>query len=404
MSLAALLDAERQLGRLTEALADGDACALWQADALRREALASCDLDGMKANWEDVVVAEIDPRLLPEGLRAATTAPLRVIACGTMLTRPIPQAASPAAPEELPDALLELDAGVDPDQGESADGPAGAAVRAAARGSIDDIEAFLHRPTPRDDESPRGVTPSAAPLSRDWLAAAWSWLTGQPLPPAYLDKVAGVIEDGLQRPGLAGVATVLHALHRDELFPAQPLPDYGDHQVPGDMGRAMALARAEERGPGPAWRFARLLAPRLMMRACGLPAAGPWLSPALRAARLGYRVAAQGDVDGWGAWLYPALADGFARERARLRDLTAILAGWEDRFGKKRRWQTSRQALRLIIAQPAVTTDLLARRRGISRRAAQMMARELEQLGILERVHHAKGREWLIATRLSWSR
>ena len=66
----------------------------------------------------------------------------------------------------------------------------------------------------------------------------------------------------------------------------------------------------------------------------------------------------------------------------RDRDLTAILARWEDRFGKKRRWQTSRQALRLIIAQPALTTELLARHRGISRRAAQMMAKELEQFGI----------------------
>lgn len=430
MSLATLLDAERQLGRLTEALAAADARALWQADALRREALASCDLDGMMAHWDDVVVAEIRADLLPEALRETTALPLRLIACGSMLTRPIP--ASPDAPEGLPDDLLEPDTGVvDDGDGDSDDGPAGAAVRAAARGSIADIEAFLRRPTARDDALPRDVTPSAAPLSRDWLAAAWTRLTGQPLPPACLDEVAGIIEDGLQRPGLAGVAAVLHALHRDGLFPAKPPADYGDHPMPAEVGRALTLARAEVQDPGAGWRFARLLAPWLTMRACALPAPGPWLSPALRAARLGYRAAAQGKVDGWSAWLYPALAEGFARERDRLRDLTAILAGWEDRFGKqrrggarqgadetpssaasppvyaplpKRRWQTSRQVLRLIIDQPAVTTDFLSRRRGISRRAAQMMAKELEEFGILERIHHAKGREWLIATRLSWLR
>ena len=46
--------------------------------------------------------------------------------------------------------------------------------------------------------------------------------------------------------------------------------------------------------------------------------------------------------------------------------------------------------------------DFLSRRRGITRRGAQMRVRDLERLGILHRVHYAKGQEWMIAPRLAW--
>ena len=80
MSLRDLLDAERALGRLTEALSRAGARALWRADALRREALASAELDGQRVDWEDLVVAQLDPTLLGHELRPSTVPALRVAA------------------------------------------------------------------------------------------------------------------------------------------------------------------------------------------------------------------------------------------------------------------------------------------------------------------------------------
>ena len=60
-----------------EALSRADARVLWRGDALRREALASAELDGQRVDWEDLVVAQLDPTLLGQELLEPQGAPGR---------------------------------------------------------------------------------------------------------------------------------------------------------------------------------------------------------------------------------------------------------------------------------------------------------------------------------------
>jgi len=386
------------LGRLVEALSRDGVRALWQADALRREAIASFELDGDKVNWEDLVVAQIDVALLPHGLRPATTEPLRLIATGQRLVRdgdrPGSKAPDPAGADDPPDAPA-ADA---PDESPTA-GTGLDAVLAAVHRSKAEIDAFIRQPDrpPPIDAPFRRPAPRAAPLSADWLAAAWQQLVLDAGPLASSGELAALIEERLQKPGLAGVAAALHGLHRPGLFPEPRTPDYRRATVPAETGRSLTLATAQNKPVGPGRRFARMLAPWLILRACQMKAPGPWLSPALRMDTRGYALAAVDGEDRWSAWLYRMLADGFGRERARLTELAALVAHWETAFTAKRRWAASRRALLLLVDTPAVTTRFLQHRRGITRRAAQMLTRELEQLGIVQHVRHAKGQEWWLA-------
>lgn len=456
MSLRDLLEAERQLGQLIEALGQTGTLPqtsgltqtgspprtlLWQMDALRREALASVDLDGTKTTFEDLAVAEIDPGLLPEARRASASAPLRLIRCAqTLMQRRVSGREAPDLtdwPEDDTENALEDLA--DLAEGEPVPDEKIADVLAGSRQAIASIDDFL---SGAEDKKPRAMVPaltiSTPPaLSRPWLIEAWQRLTGASGTESSTgDDLEKIIDEGLQKPGLAGVAAVLHRLHRDDLFrvsQTSSVPDglYMGSALPAEIRRALILARARNEPMGPGWRFARFLAPWLIMRSCGGDAhsgggahcggaarTGPWISPAIRRARLGYFAAANASEDEWAAWLYRALADGFAAERRRLRDLAQLVDRWQDRFGavdrepadgggrpgRKRRWTTSRQVLLLLVDHPVVTTKFLEYRRDITRRAAQMLVKDLEQSSILHRVHFAKGQEWLIANELIWDR
>ena len=408
MSLHDLLAAERALGRLIEALSGDGARALWQADALRRDAIASEDLDGHKVAWDDLVVAQIDATLLPHGLRPAMTGPLRLIAAGHRLIqdgdRPVARPAP--APDETDEALEDVGfevrnhPGPDRRPERPTTGTEIDAVLAAVHRSKAEIAAFIRQPDqppPAAGDPGRPGSPRAAPLTAGWLAAAWRQLAPDAEPLASGEALAAMIEEKLQKPGLTGVAAALHGLHQDGLFPEPAAPDYSLAALPPELGRSLTLAAAQNRAMGPGWRFARMLAPWLIMRACGLQMPGPWISPALQAGARSYGRAAVDGEGPWSAGLFRLLADGFGGERARLAELAALVARWEKALTAKRRWASSRRALLLLVDRPAVTSRLVQRQRGISRRAAQMLTREWEQLGILRRIHHAKGQEWWLA-------
>lgn len=421
-----LLDAERELGRLVEALARDENRRLWAADALRREVIASADLDGRRVRWEDLAVAAINPALLPPKVRPSTSAPLRLMAAGRALGAGLTMVAAAAqdpttalsAEEEdsedgdwpasgWEDEGGEEDTELDPPPVTSGGGwsPDIDAVLAAARQSTAGIEDFLAQPKRQadpaaDDLRPGGGLVPLEPLSEPWLTAAWRRVgDGEDCQP-FIGEVAHVIAAGLKKPGLMGVAAALHGLHRPGLFPEPDIVDYSGTGLPDDMVRAITETRAETQEGGMAGRFTRLLAPWLIMRACGLEEPGPWISPALRRDQYGYAGAVTLGEDRWTGWLCRCLANGFRQERERIVTLADILAGWQERLGDKRRWSTSRQALQLLVDQPAVTSRWLERQRGISRRAAQMLIREWAQLDIVQVVKGTKAREWALAYRL----
>ncbi len=406
MSLQDLLAAERALGRLTEALSRDDAHGLWQADALRREALASSELDGQKVDWEDLAVAQIDPALLGHELRSSVEAPLRLIAAAHAMERGLgctqklhpPQSQiGPTGSEVIAEELSYRGA-------TSAPAPQDTevlSVLAAARKAAADIDAFMGGAT--DEEVmempplPSPPPPVLPPLSTEWLAAAWR-LYSPDHPPLPLPEVlTDIVESGLTQPGLAGLSVTIRNLEQHGPFPCPLEPDYGRAAFDPDLRRKLALAHAEHQQTDRKFSFIRLLSPWLMQRACNLPFKGPWLSPALLQAG-GGRIARIGREDDWTSWIYQVMASGFDAERHRLARLATLVHSWLTKFSSgKRRWVSSRNTFALLIAHPATTTRWLERERRISRRAAQMLVNELQDAGIVRHVHHAKGREWYVA-------
>jgi len=413
MSLRDLLDAERALGRLTEALSRAEARALWRGDALRREALAAAELDGRRVDWENLVVAQLDPTLLSQELRPTTVAPLRLIATAEALERGIglPNTGQASAPElRLPHSPNAPKEGEAPGRTESFPLPPPppstpakmdiTAVLAAARRSAADIDAFIAHPAPEEAESEASpaLPRFATPLSADWLAAAWCRYSLDPASLPCPETVADLLEDALGQPGLAGVAAALHSLERRAPFPAPPPRDYSGTDLEPDIASKLTQARAANQPTDPKFAFIRLLAPWLIQRACGLSEPAPWLSPALLPVRSGYAAARDSSGPAWDVWLYPALTAGFIAERRRLANLHMLLDRCQARFSaEKRRWASNREMLMVLINRPAVTTRFLGHERGISRRGAQMLVAELRDAGIVRHVFHGKGRDWWLA-------
>ena len=396
--MSCLLSAERSLGRLTEVLSRPGIRDLWAADALRREAIASKDLDGRKVDWEDLAVARLDPGLLPQALRPTVLQPFRLMAAAELMIRGI-ELLDAARPDQEPPAEAPPPS---PLIGTDLDSVAADARRAAAA-----IDAFIsgvgHEP--RDEGEGPPAPCKLIPLSAPWLAAAWRRLSPYPSPLPRPGDLAALIEDGLRFPGLSGVAMAMHLLDQaGDLFPEPELTDLTEALNPErEVAIRIMESRAVNQPISPKSSFIRLLAPWLVQRSCGLQSPGPWLSPALSDSKSGYLAARSSTVGDWFAWLYPAMADGFDRERKRIAEIEAILAGWEAAFAAdKRRWNASRDSLVCLLDQPVATSLSLVRQRGFSRRAAQMLISDLQKAGILHHVRQAKGREWWVAERLRW--
>ncbi len=419
MVSAALLTAERELGRLMAMLSPTDDWRLWRADARRREAIASIDLDGRPVHWQDAAKAGLDPAHLPPAQRAGVGDVMVLM----------------SALRDMSDDLM--DSGTD--AGATRAAPCGTrsierdtvAAVAGARQAVADIDRFLDEIADaggagRQSTESGACAPAGAgrrsldPLSGPWLEAVWQRITatGAPLD---VSAILTAISTGLEKPGLAGVASALYALHQPGLFPLQrQLPNYAKAALPAEMVRVIEAHRAETDLADTGWRFARTITPWLIQRACGLDSIGPWLSWSIRGARAHY---GSGDRDRWNQWIYDRMAQAFAYDLRRLAEIKGVLSSWNGLLSNSptaaagrgapatsrrpaRRWTATREALTILVEQPAITSDWLAHRLGVSRRAAQLTMRQWRSLRIIQSEDYGpsdiSGRPpaWGIASRL----
>lgn len=434
--LTDLLDAHHALGRLTERLAAPDDFAFWQADALWREVTGSLSIDGWLVHMHDIALVRLvggrrdlrdvhwgidllaaGERLLGRTERGATAV--------AHPTPPKPERAPPLGPfdrsglwddEDAADPSEDLDALGDEDDDEPpppfqehadvADIIAAAKREAAlGMGELAGIRA-----------AERAAAPPSRPLplSADWLALAWPRIDGELDDETVfrIEEAASLIDEALQRPGLSGVAAALHALHRPGFWPEPPPPDIGAllekesaaekrakksrHQARAELvaGRRLMVAKTLPVLVAEAWTpvrpghlMARMIAPWLIQRALRLPSPAPWLSNALSRVDRGVMAGiCQRPLDAWTGDFCRAVADCCNLERRRLDELDRLTAAWKRSLahGRARRAGKTVSVLRLLVEHPVIDSGALSRLRGISRRAAQDLFRELRAANILD--------------------
>lgn len=353
--VSALLDLERAVGKLSQAMRDPRRRERLWADAARREAVAAARLDGVDIDATDFLVSTVAPELVAPARRATGIA-AHALWCGVRLAQGKGRAPAPPPPFELtaPPAPKRLTL------------PLGAASDAWR--AVEDMEA--------EDEvsAPSGLPqhpPAPPPWTVAWLERLWaateegaSGREGHAFPPheerqagALLDRLDGFLKD----PGLVGGIEALGYLLR----PA-PVARVAPWAVP----------------------LARIMAPPMLARACRAPEV--WLppSPALLAERTGARLAAGGPDLDWRIWLAATLAEAALAERRRAEELDSLAEGWRDRTGNRRRNSKLPDVLDGLFEHPAFTVRRLQRRLAITFRGAQLIVDELVEAGVVREVTH----------------
>jgi hypothetical protein len=374
MSLKAVFDAERELGRFVQHLSNSPVADLWKADAARREVVGSFAIDGFGVDMEDLAVSLIDRNLLPVLQRDALDEPaqlmvvLQDLVAGRRRAVAVPAASPSGETKTGPGSVSEL-----------------ATLIAQVRASRRSVEAFIaDLDSAEMDQRLPALPPPPLPaaLSIAWLKGAWFGMTGTEIPVKLLEVATAAADLVVARPGLAGAIEALALVH-DGAPPAMQ-PSY--------VSGAVRRGDADRRG----WRFARLLAPFLIQHGCGLDSMAPWLSWGMRHDSRTYARLVSGDSAGWVTWTLAGLADQFRYERGRVSRIQSLIDGWEHRFtgGGKRRWQRNVKVLGTLFEHGAFTTKSLQRLRAGDLRSAQMLIKELKDRGIVQCVHHGKGREW----------
>lgn len=399
MPAADHLAAERELGRLVQALEDDpETAALHRHDALRREAHASLQLDGQLVDLDDIAAGQMSLGLLSGQRVAGAEAALALIRAAAAMQRGLRgDDAPPPADDDQEDGLEDLD-DLLPAEPEAEDDeplrsePFRPSFVQDTRSMVADIHSFLERSVPKKQPEASGsLVLVLEPLSEAWLVKAWTMAWGAPDADeaAALARAAEEIAAALAaKPGLAGVALALYRLHQDGFWPAAGgggVPDSLRDWVAEDRFAQLELMRAENQPVGSGWRFSRLLAPWLVQRACHLVAFGPWISEALLSGRYGYPQAASLDVAAWESWLARMLAEGFPAQRRRLAELRTRQEVWRRKLGAGRRPTRGGPlaALPLLVERPVMLPGWMATRTGVTTRAAQMTLAQLEKAGVV---------------------
>lgn len=343
--LTALLEAERALGRLAEAMREEAPRARLWADAARREAFAGARLDGVAVDPTDFMIATLEPDLVPTAGRGEAQAAHALwlgarTAQGERAPRP------PAAAADAP-----------------ASAPVGAA--AAAWQAVADLESLLadDEPMPDADGEER-----AAEWTPPWLEGIWR---------ATQTGVSGRDPGRLAFTGQQRAEVRALLRRADDALGAPAL-----------LGGVLALDRLLRPPADPAWAapLARLIAPAALTRACRLPEAWIPLSPTLLSERTGMRLALSGGEAEWHLWLTGAVAEAAHRERRRAAALDQAAAGWRRRVGARRSNSRLPDVLDFLFTRPALTVRRLQRHLGSTFRGAQLMVDELMEAGILREV------------------
>jgi hypothetical protein len=380
--LPALATAERAMGRLDAALADPAARARHTPDALRRGVLASLHLDGVAVAAEDLVLMAAAPDAVAPGARTAGARGVDLIRLASSLdtgrlhthTRPRPDAASDRtvrhgfAAAGLRDVLEGL-ALLDAPAGESGD--AG----------------------PQTAEAP-GAGATLRPWSPEWaLAAFQDWLAVEGRPDTLHDAAADAVAEGLRAvdralagaPGLVGAArALLHLHHRDDppLRPRVPRPDPFENPMLRDLRESARAAAAS----GFWATLARLAAPALLRRACGLDHAHLPLAAALATAPAVFRVLLAGPEDEAVGWLLARIANQAGTELDVLAANTRRDAARRESLAGHRRDAGALALLDHLWRDPVLTVRGTATRLAVSERAARNALAVLLDAGILRAI------------------
>jgi hypothetical protein len=448
MTPAPILAAERALGRLDHALSEPATHSLWLPDALRREAIASRQIDGDLVALEDFATARLhSSTILREDIQRAIDLAAAAerwlgieaeaevaeltkdgrLAKGkrdhilfegdkAIITKrpvtPFDESILPELDEDTDfDPIEGLDAGED--LVDLADEPLDYdVILARTKANIAALKA----------ESAVFATPPKAtipPLSTPWLTLAWARIIGTPDSDdlALLENAADLIDAALQVPGLPGAFGAMWALQQD-IWPARAEARWVDISKGGrrehsaeEMARRAAMSDAiyNEKAEGlradQEWSLIRLMLPWLIQRTCGLERPGPWLSSIMAARghddmRRVYWSAQSMPKDRWISAMAEIASKGFAAEVARIDTLKARLVTWEGLAGtrasksllgkvvayKKMERVPSKiiKALPLLIEQSVVNAPWWARRRGIGLRMAQRQLADLALAGVLD--------------------
>ncbi|PWC42828.1 hypothetical protein [Azospirillum sp. TSO22-1] len=352
--VSALLELERAVGRLAEAVRDPARRERLWADAARRDAVAAARLDGAAVDPTDFLVATVAPELVPP-TRRSTGIAAHALWSGVRLAQGKMRRPAPPPP-------FELTAPAGPKTGPL--GAASAAWRAVAElEAADDVDAHFA------EDEPAPVTPLPEPWTVGWLERLWcatqngvSGRAADRFPPheerqagALLDRVDGLLGE----PGMVGGIEALGYLLR----PA-PVARVAPWAVP----------------------LARLVAPALLARAARVPEVWLPAAPVLLAERTAARLAAGGaDLD-WRIWLAGALTAAAHAERRRADALDAMAAGWRQNTGTRRRNSRLPEVLDGLFEHPAFTVRRLQRRFATTFRGAQLIVDDLVEAGVVREV------------------
>lgn len=353
--LAALLEAERAVGRLAEAIREP----AWQrrlsADAARREACAAARLDGVAVDTTDFLIATVGADLVPTAGRGPAQA-VRSLWQGCRFA----QGQLKPPPRRSP--------GTRPNRTSGAAADAWLAVAELEAGFEE--PGILSDPS-YIDESEEARTETPPPWTLGWVEASWRVLQSEVSgrDPAGLSLSAEKDTDALHlmdrldaladRPGLFGGVGMLAELLRP----------------PPDLRLAPWLVPS-----------ARLLAALVAERCCRL--SGLWLplSVSLWTDRTAAGLAARGSADGWLLWLADMVAETARRERQRAYALEQASQSWNRRIGIRRRNSRLPEVLDRLFEEPAFTVRRIQRNLGTTFRGAQLIVDELIEAGIVREV------------------
>lgn len=332
--MAALLTAERAVGRFAQLADDPALAAALAADALRTEVLATLILDRLAVDWQDLAIGLIAVDLVPAGKRreVANAVALHDILEAAQQGRLRPPA--PKRGEPVPDLIR------------------------SARTLLADTRALLIEFADNEEEveTDDGAEPPAAALTSPWLARLWTAAGGGD-DLAEATNLAVRLDDILRAPGLIGAAGALHHLH-----------------TVGERTAVPPMRRVASTG-----RFARCAAPFLLRHCCALEPA-LWLSATLLAERPAYERASGP------SWYFHIITRAVDAQVKRGLVLRRTLDLWRDRLDGHRSTSRTGEVLALLLRRPAITTRMIVNTLGTTHRGAQIIADALCHAGILREI------------------
>lgn len=387
-----LIAAERALGRLDAALADPAVRHRHRPDARHRATQAALRLDGVILSDDDLRLIDVAPDAVSPGARsdAALGAALR----GWATTLDERAVTSPALTADR----VALDTDTPPNtQAPNTHAPSVFAAN-GLRAALDGLavlagkEAAPHSdhpaPRPSDLRAP-DISHTAEPWTLPWTMAAllrWTQIQGRRRPSADAGHAVAAVLEAVDRmlataPGLDGALRVIVHLHRCD----DPPLIRNAHEDPFENPLVRRLRQDTQARNAPAFwsALARLAAPALLHRACGLTHADLPLVISWAKAPTLFRATLAAPADEALRWLLDRSTEQAEAELDRL----AVL----DRRATARRaalrgWRRDAQVWRLLErlgTDPALTIRGTAQGLGCSERTARITLNALSDVGVL---------------------